>query len=254
MPLPNITQTITHTRLENVATCLTMTTNTLQIIADSMKTPFLGAIINTTNAVLKNIQTVDKHKEDCVQLLEQIHKLLDAIMIIHIKANAGGELPIRMLDHVGKFTEYFTGPFITYCTLTKGIRILHKSHTFLVAQQKGNRVKSFFCQGELGTLLKNCQAGLQQSFEFFQVCCQFHVATIHRYIFFSITGIAVVGVKIEGSLRQNSGSYMMCALLNLSICERSRAISQAGYGVKIIQNVAIEVERLSKFVSDSQQL
>jgi hypothetical protein len=33
-----------------------MTTNTLQIIADSMKTPFLGAIINTTNAVLKNTQ------------------------------------------------------------------------------------------------------------------------------------------------------------------------------------------------------
>jgi hypothetical protein len=33
-----------------------MTTNTLQIIADSMKTPFLGSIINTTNAVLKNIQ------------------------------------------------------------------------------------------------------------------------------------------------------------------------------------------------------
>jgi hypothetical protein len=33
-----------------------MTTNTLQIIADSMQTPFLGAIINTTQAVLKNIQ------------------------------------------------------------------------------------------------------------------------------------------------------------------------------------------------------
>jgi hypothetical protein len=32
-----------------------MTTNTLQIIADSMKTPFLGAIINTTQAVLKMI-------------------------------------------------------------------------------------------------------------------------------------------------------------------------------------------------------
>jgi hypothetical protein len=33
-----------------------MSTNTLQIIADSMQTPFLGTIINTTNAVLKNIQ------------------------------------------------------------------------------------------------------------------------------------------------------------------------------------------------------
>jgi hypothetical protein len=43
-------------------------------------------------------------------------------------------------------------------------------------------VKSFFRQGELGTLLKDCQAGLQQSFEFFQVCCYFRVTMIHRYI------------------------------------------------------------------------
>jgi hypothetical protein len=50
MPPPIITQT----RLENFAICLTMTTNTLQIIADSMETPLLGAIVNTTQAVLKN--------------------------------------------------------------------------------------------------------------------------------------------------------------------------------------------------------
>ncbi|KAJ7846743.1 hypothetical protein B0H14DRAFT_3678060 [Mycena olivaceomarginata] len=117
MPPPTITQT----RLQNVAMCLTMTTNTLQIIADSMKTPFLGSIINTTNAVLKNIQTVNKHKEDCVQLLEQIHILLDAIIILHIKADA--ELPIEVLDHIGKFTEYLSGPFVTYHTLTKGLAV-----------------------------------------------------------------------------------------------------------------------------------
>jgi hypothetical protein len=48
--------TVTQNRLEDVVICLMMTANTLQIIADSMKTPFLGAIINTTQAVLKNIQ------------------------------------------------------------------------------------------------------------------------------------------------------------------------------------------------------
>ncbi|KAJ7813283.1 P-loop containing nucleoside triphosphate hydrolase protein [Mycena olivaceomarginata] len=141
---------VTPNRLENVVTCLTMTTSTLGIIADSLQTPFLGAIITTTQAVLVNIQTVTKHREDCVQLLEQIHKLLDAIIILHIKADA--ELPIEVLDHIGKFTEK-----------------LHKIYTFVEAQQKGNRVKSFFRQGELGTLLKDCQAGLQQSFDFFQI-------------------------------------------------------------------------------------
>ncbi|KAJ7896649.1 hypothetical protein B0H14DRAFT_450539 [Mycena olivaceomarginata] len=148
MPLPTVTQN----RLDNVVICLTMTANTLQIIASSMKTPFLGAIINTTQAVLKMIQTVSKHKDDCVQLLEQIHKLLNAIMILHIKSDEGGEMPIEVLDYVGKFTG-----------------ILHKIYTFVEAQQKGNRLKSFFRQGELSTLLKDCQAGLQQSFEFFQI-------------------------------------------------------------------------------------
>jgi hypothetical protein len=52
MPLPTVTQN----RLDNVVICLTMTTNTLKIIADSMKTPFLDAIIHTTQAVLQNIQ------------------------------------------------------------------------------------------------------------------------------------------------------------------------------------------------------
>ncbi|KAJ7300622.1 P-loop containing nucleoside triphosphate hydrolase protein, partial [Mycena albidolilacea] len=96
--------------------------------------------------------TISKHKDDCVQLLEQIHKLLNAITILHIKSDAGGEMPIEVLDHVGKFTE-----------------ILHKIYTFVEAQQKGNRVKSFFRQGEISALLKDCQAGLQQSFEFFQI-------------------------------------------------------------------------------------
>ncbi|KAJ7797404.1 P-loop containing nucleoside triphosphate hydrolase protein, partial [Mycena olivaceomarginata] len=148
MPPPTVTQN----RLENVMMCLTMTTNTLEIIADSIQIPFLGAIINTTQAVLKNIQTVTKHKDDCVQLLEQIHKLLNAIMILHIKSDAGGEMSIEVLDHVGKFTE-----------------ILHKIYTFVDTQQKGNRVKNFFRQGEVSTLLKDCQAGLQQSFDFFQI-------------------------------------------------------------------------------------
>ncbi|KAJ7721099.1 hypothetical protein B0H14DRAFT_587654 [Mycena olivaceomarginata] len=143
---------VTPNRLENVAICLTMTTRTLEIIADSMQTPFLGAIVNTTQAVLENVQAIAKHKDDCVQLLEQINKLLTVIVVLHIKSDAGGELPREVLYHIGKFTE-----------------ILHKLHVFVEAQQKGNKVKNFFRQGELSALLKDCQAGLQQSFNFFQI-------------------------------------------------------------------------------------
>ncbi|KAJ7834958.1 P-loop containing nucleoside triphosphate hydrolase protein [Mycena olivaceomarginata] len=61
-------------------------------------------------------------------------------------------MPPEVLNHVGKFTE-----------------ILHKIYVFVEAQQKGNKMKNFFRQGELSTLLKDCQAGLQQSFDFFQI-------------------------------------------------------------------------------------
>jgi hypothetical protein len=105
-------------------------------------------------------------------------------MILHIKSDAGGEMPIEVLDHVGKFTEYCPRPLENHYILTTEIRILHKIYTFVEAQQKGNRVKSFFRQGEISTLLKDCQAGLQQSFESFQVCCQFCVTKTHRYISF----------------------------------------------------------------------
>ncbi|KAJ7829442.1 P-loop containing nucleoside triphosphate hydrolase protein [Mycena olivaceomarginata] len=70
-----------------------------------------------------------KHKDDCVQLLEQIHKLLNVIVILHIKSDAAGEMSPEVLHHLGKFTG-----------------ILHKIHTFVEAQQKGNKVKSFFHQ------------------------------------------------------------------------------------------------------------
>ncbi|KAJ7321678.1 hypothetical protein DFH08DRAFT_818541 [Mycena albidolilacea] len=150
--------TITQNKLQNAVICLTMTTSTLQIIADSMKTPFLDAIINTTRAVLKN-----------VQLLEQIHTLLNTIVILHIKSDTGGEMPPQVLNQVGKFEEYCSCPLEIHYILTAKIRILHKIYTFVKAQRKSNQVRNFFRQGEIGTLLKDCQAGLQQAFDFFLI-------------------------------------------------------------------------------------
>ncbi|KAJ7794187.1 hypothetical protein B0H13DRAFT_1935294, partial [Mycena leptocephala] len=67
----------------------------------------------------------------------------------------------KVLTHIGKFTE-----------------TLHKIHTFVEAQQNGSRVKKFFRQGEMSTLLNDCKAGLQQGFEFFQVSMVNHMKDI----------------------------------------------------------------------------
>ncbi|KAJ7899924.1 hypothetical protein B0H13DRAFT_1883554 [Mycena leptocephala] len=153
--------TITQIRLNNITTCLTITANTLEILASSLKSPFVAAISNTTQSLLKNIQTVKQNKNECTQLLEQTYELLNTILMVHITSDMGGELPPGVLKHIGKFTE-----------------TLHKIHTFVEAQQKGSTLKNFFHQGEMSALLKDCKAGLQQGLEIFQVPIVNHMKDI----------------------------------------------------------------------------
>jgi hypothetical protein len=51
---------------------------------------------------------VKQNKDDCAQLLEQTHELLNAIIIVHLKSDTGAELPPSVLAHIGKFTQYIT--------------------------------------------------------------------------------------------------------------------------------------------------
>ncbi|KAJ7906243.1 hypothetical protein B0H13DRAFT_2506841 [Mycena leptocephala] len=117
-----------------------------------LQTDFLEAIANTTQSLLKNIETVKKNKRTCIELMEQTHELLNAIIILHVNSDTSGVLPPSTLNHIGKFTE-----------------TLHKIHTFVEAHQSSSKVKQFFRQGEISTLLKDCKNGLTQGLDFFRV-------------------------------------------------------------------------------------
>jgi hypothetical protein len=97
--------------------------------------------------------------------------------MVHISSDTGGELPSSVLTHIGKFTEYvvWLGKN-TPLDMYSAIRTLH---TFVEAQQNSSKLKSFFGQGEMGTLLKDCKAGLQQGLEIFQVWHLFGDSTTH---------------------------------------------------------------------------
>ncbi|KAF7363209.1 hypothetical protein MVEN_00673700 [Mycena venus] len=123
------------------------------MLASSVNVPFLEAISNTTQSLLKTIQTVKQNKEECAQLMEKAHQLLEAIIAVHINSETGGEFPPSVLHNIGNFT-----------------RVLHQIHTFVEAQQSGSKVKNFFRQSEMSTLLKACRAGLHEGFENFQAC------------------------------------------------------------------------------------
>ncbi|KAJ7935859.1 hypothetical protein B0H13DRAFT_1853972 [Mycena leptocephala] len=149
MPLKN---SITQMRLKNVTTCLTVTADTLEMLANNFKIPLLEPISNTTQSLLKCIEAVKQNKGDCVDLIEKTNNLLNAIIIVYIKSDTGADLPPPMLNHIGRFTE-----------------TLHKIHTFVEAQQNGSKIKKIFRQGEISTLLTECNAGLQHAHAFFQL-------------------------------------------------------------------------------------
>ncbi|KAJ7749222.1 hypothetical protein B0H16DRAFT_892977 [Mycena metata] len=144
--------TIVEVRLDNISTCATITVNTLDVLANALKIYGLEAIINTTQSLLKMVQTIKQDRNECAELMEQTHNILSAIIGVYIKSDTGMELPPSTLNEIANFTE-----------------TLHKIHTFIEAQQSGSKVKKFFRQGELSRLLKDCKAGLQQGIKFFQV-------------------------------------------------------------------------------------
>ncbi|KAJ7021960.1 hypothetical protein C8F04DRAFT_1049371 [Mycena alexandri] len=144
--------TITDIRLKNVSKCLNLTRSSLQLLADTLKISGLEAILNTTQSLLELVESIKQNKNDCNELMEQAHQVLNAIIGIYIKSDTGAELTPSVLSHIANFTH-----------------TLHKIHTFVEAQQSGNKVKTFFRQGEMGALLKDCRAELQQGLDFFQI-------------------------------------------------------------------------------------
>ncbi|KAJ7755264.1 hypothetical protein B0H16DRAFT_732635 [Mycena metata] len=145
-------QTVTKIRLENISTSVTITVNTLNVLVNTLKIHGLEAMINTTQSLLNMVQTIKQDKNECAELMEQTHNILNAIIGVYVKSDTGIELPPSILNEIGNFTQ-----------------TLHKIHTFLEAQQSGSKVKKFFRQGELNGLLKDCKAGLQQRTQFFQI-------------------------------------------------------------------------------------
>ncbi|KAJ7444361.1 hypothetical protein FB451DRAFT_1376491, partial [Mycena latifolia] len=89
MPTPPIAAQI---RLNKIVTSLNAAFTTLDVISESMKTPFLQPILNTLHSLLTAVQTVKRNEDECTQMLEQIHELIYAVIWVHMKSDTAGEL------------------------------------------------------------------------------------------------------------------------------------------------------------------
>ncbi|KAJ7123522.1 hypothetical protein C8R44DRAFT_917625 [Mycena epipterygia] len=121
--------TLSETRTDNIVACLTSVIPLLTEFSDAFGTPFIPAIANTTLSLITLVQNGKKNKEECIQLMENIHELLYAVVNLHIKSETPSSLPPTTLSAIGDLME-----------------TLHKVHAFMEAQQDGNKIKHFFRQ------------------------------------------------------------------------------------------------------------
>ncbi|KAJ7127853.1 hypothetical protein C8R44DRAFT_733263 [Mycena epipterygia] len=86
------------------------------------------------------LQNVKKNKEECIKLME------------NVKAWTPSSLPPATLSAFGELTE-----------------TLHTVYAFMGGQQEGNKIKHFFHQSEMKTMLSDCHTGLQKVFDMFKM-------------------------------------------------------------------------------------
>ncbi|KAJ7495121.1 hypothetical protein FB451DRAFT_1477651 [Mycena latifolia] len=203
MPLP---PTAAQIRLNNIVTSLSAAIPTLDVVTESLKTPFLQPISNTVHSLLTAVQpcqTVKRNQDECAQMLEQIHELLYVIIWVHLKSDTGGELSPSILDNLGKFTEK------SLCLTSEFAWTLHKIHTFVEAEQEKSKIRQFLRQGEMKGLRKACHTGLDQAIEVFQIQeaqvlrdvtdMQEHAQKTHQEVLELISALSAEGTSESGS-------------------------------------------------------
>ncbi|KAJ7082782.1 hypothetical protein C8R44DRAFT_904766 [Mycena epipterygia] len=143
---------VTEIGIDNIVACLTPVIPLLNEFNDAFGTPFISAIANTTLSLITLVQNVKRNKAECIQLMEHVHELLYTIIHLHVKSGTASSLPPATLSAFGEL-----------------IKTLHKIHAFMEAQQEGNKIKHFFRQSEMKTLLNECHTGLQQAVDIFKL-------------------------------------------------------------------------------------
>jgi hypothetical protein len=102
--------------------------------------------------------------------MENILHILYAIVSLHIKSEPAGSLHPSVLDHIERFAQYTLLLHGESRIHSQNLcRTLDKLHTFIEAQQDGSKIKHFFHQREMSTLLKDSHSGLEEAREVFKV-------------------------------------------------------------------------------------
>ncbi|KAJ7452600.1 hypothetical protein FB451DRAFT_1100740 [Mycena latifolia] len=191
--------TVTEIRMNNIVTCLTSVIPLLKELNHAFGPPFVQAIVNTTASLIPGVQKVKRNRDECVQLMENIHGLLYVVINLHIESETRGSVLPTTLKHIGKFAE-----------------TLQKIHMYVEVQQEGNKIKHFLRHSEISALFKDCRNGLQQALNVFKM---------DNTIFSSITEMQKTAETMHQELLE-----LITTLSDGTMSDRSSSIYQYSNG------------------------
>ncbi|KAJ6617666.1 hypothetical protein B0H10DRAFT_1948170 [Mycena sp. CBHHK59/15] len=142
------------TRLDKMIRYMTLAVSTAAGIADSAQVPFLGSSATLCQSILESVQkqTVKSNKDECIQMVENIHETLCLIIDLYTTSQTNGVLPPALLYDIGKFAE-----------------TLQKVYTFIRGQQGMRKIKKIFKYSDNASQLEMCKTELQSVLERFKV-------------------------------------------------------------------------------------
>ncbi|KAJ7458081.1 hypothetical protein FB451DRAFT_1142308 [Mycena latifolia] len=137
-----------HPSLTELSGYTAIAASTTRDIGAAINSPFMTLAASLTVAILTSIEFLKVFKEECIQMMEQIHEILCAIITLHSMA-IDGQLPLQF--EIAKFTH-----------------TLQKINTFIASQQRMGKLKQLFRKFDTAMQIEACKSELRESLEIFR--------------------------------------------------------------------------------------
>ncbi|KAJ7257688.1 P-loop containing nucleoside triphosphate hydrolase protein, partial [Mycena rebaudengoi] len=139
-------------RIQDVFQFVIDTATTVRNISAAATVPFLGGVATMTLSIVEVIKTLKSSQDEAAEIMEQIHEILVAVIVVYETTKINGVLPPAILSEIAKLVE-----------------TLRKIHVYFKAKQGMGKLKRLLNLTENGNEMKACKAELDQMLDTFRI-------------------------------------------------------------------------------------
>ncbi|KAJ7257717.1 hypothetical protein C8J57DRAFT_1647432 [Mycena rebaudengoi] len=136
-------------RIQDVLQFVTDTATTVRNISVAATVPFLGGAATMTLSI---VETLKSSQDEAIEITEQIHHILAAVIVVYETTKINGSLPPAILSEIAKFVE-----------------TLRKIDVYFKAKQGMGKLKRLLNLTESGNEVKACKAELEHTLDTFRL-------------------------------------------------------------------------------------